>query len=124
MVEPHVQVPLAVGVDHRPDEVAPGGGVRRLVVGELAVPEGEAFVVLRGDDEVLHARLVGKLGPELRVIQVGVKVLEVLLVFLVGDLLDVLDPFMPRGEGISAPVDEHAEAVVGEPTAIANGRSD
>ena len=80
--------------------------------------------MLGGDDEVLHPRVGGGLRPEFRVIQVGIEVLEVSVIDLVGNLLALLDPLMAGWQGVDSPVDEQAEAVVGEPTAVADGWSD
>ena len=115
VVEADAQALGAEGVDDLAQQVALRGRVRRLVVGELAVPEAEALVVLRGDDEILHAGALGGAGPFLRVEQVRVEVLEVLAVVLGRDLFVVLDPLVAGGHRVEAPVDEHPEAGFGEP---------
>ena len=115
VVEADLEALGAEGLDQGAEQVAPGGGVGGLVVGEGGVPEAEALVVLGGDDEVLHAGVAGLLGPDARVVEVGVEVVEVLLVVFVADVLLVAHPLVAGGERVEAPVDEQAEAVVEEP---------
>ena len=115
IVEADLQAFGAERVHEFPEQVAPAGGVGALVVGELGVPHAEAFVVLGGEDDVFHAGLPGHPGPFLRVEEVGVEMVEVLLVVLVGQAFLVLDPFVPGRHGIESPVDEHAEAGVRPP---------
>ena len=97
VVEADVEALGAEGVDDLAEQVAPGGGVGGLVVGVLGVEEAEALVVLRRDDEVLHAGGLGLGGPGLRVEEIGVEEVEVDLVLLVVDVLDVLDPLVAGG---------------------------
>ena len=52
-------------------------------------------------------------GP--RVVEVGVELVEVLLVVRVGHPLVLLHPLVARRQRVEAPVDEHAEARVGPP---------
>lgn len=87
----------AEGVDEGAEEVAPGGGVGGFVVGERGVPEAEAFVVLGGEDDVLHAGGSGVARPGGGVVEVGVEVAEVAVVVGVVKAFAVLDPFVAGG---------------------------
>jgi hypothetical protein len=49
-------------------------------------------------------------------------VVEVAPVVLVADALALLDPLVAGGEGVEAPVEEEAEACLGEPGGVAGGR--
>ncbi len=119
VVETDLEVPRAEGVDHRPEHIFAPRCVGRFVVGERRVPQAEAVVVLGGDNDIRHARVFGRLGPRVGVIQVGVEVVEILLVVLVADLLAILHPLVPRREGVDTPVDEQPEAIMREPCRIA-----
>ncbi len=115
VVQSHLQAAGAEGVEQRTQEITPGGRLGGLVVGQLGVPEAEPLVVLAGDDHVLHPRGRRPLGPLLGVIQIRIETPEVPLVPGVIHLLDVLDPLVPRRQGVQPPVNEHPEAVVEKP---------
>ena len=100
-------------------QIAARGGVGALVIGVLAVEHAEALVVLGGQHRVLHAGGFGLARPCARIEQVGIKVLEVLVVLLFRYHLAGLNPLVAGGHGVQAPVDEHAEAVAGEPCGVA-----
>ncbi len=119
VVEADAEPFLAEGLDHGPQQLLAAGGVDRLVVGVLRVPEAEALVVLGGDDEVPHARLLRRSRPGFGVVEVGVEVIEVGLIRFVGDAFTVLHPLVSGRQGIQPPVDEHAKPVVNPPLPIA-----
>jgi len=121
MVEAEAEALVAEGVHQRVEDVALGRSVGGLVVGQRRVPQAEAVVVLAGGDDVLHAGVLCFLRPNGRIVEVGVKVIEVLLVVLVGDSLVVLDPLVAGGDGVDSPVDEQPEAIVGKPGSIGSG---
>ena len=75
--------------------------------------------MLGGNHEVFHARAGCCRRPQVGLIQVRVKVFEIGVVDLIRDLFVVLHPLMPRGQGIQAPVNEQAEAVMHEPAGVA-----
>ncbi len=124
MVEADFHVLAAESIGHRPDEVFAAGGVGGVVIGQRRVEQAEAVVVLGGDDEVLHARPGGGFRPDLGVVQVRVEVLEIPVVDVIGDLLDMLHPFVPGGEGVDAPVDEETETILLEPGCVTDGGPD
>ena len=107
-----------------PHQIAPGGSIGALVVGVLRVPHAEAFVMLGGQHRVLHPGGLRLTGPFPRVVQVGIKILKILVVFFLRDALVGLDPFVAGGHGVQAPMDKHTEAVVPEPRGIAGGFAD
>ena len=119
VVEADAQAAGAERVHHRPDQVASGGRVGGLVVGQRAVPQAEAVVMLGGRHEVLHAGAGGRLGPAIRVVQVGIEVIHVAFVLAGRDLLLLHDPLVTSRQGIQSPVNEQAEAVVHEPAGVA-----
>ena len=90
-----------------------------LVVRPFAVPQAEALMVFRRDDEIRHAGRLGGLGPFLRVEHIRIEQVEIFLVLIVGHLLEIADPFMARRHGIKPPDNEHAEAVMRKPACIA-----
>ena len=53
-----------------------------------------------------------------RVVEVGLKVVEVLLIVFIRDHLAHLDPLVAGGHGIDAPMNEQAKTIVDEPAAI------
>jgi len=103
MIEADFESFGAEGFDQGLDQVAASRGVGGLVVSELGVPEAEALVVLGGDDDVLHAGLSGELRPFAGIIQVWVKVAQVLVILFIEDGFTVLHPFVPRREGRTGP---------------------
>ena len=91
----------------------------------LGVEHGEAVVVLGGDDDVLHAGGLGQRHHIMRIEAGGLNLRRQSLVVGDRDRAVVHDPFadarnllaVPRagGNGVEAPVDEHAEAGVAPP---------
>ncbi len=75
-------------------------------------------MVLGGEDDILHPGGFRVARPGGRVVEVGVEVAEVAVVVLVVEPFAVFDPLVAGGEGVEAPVDEEAEAVVGEPGGV------
>ena len=124
VVEADAQVAGAERIHQRPDQVARGRGVGGLVVGQRAVPQAEAVVMLGGHHEVLHAGAGRGLRPTVRVVQVGIEVVHVALVVVDRDLLLLHYPLVAGGKGIQSPVDEQPEAVVHEPAGVAGALSD
>ena len=102
-----------------------GRGVDDVVRAGLGVEHGEAVVVLRGDDDVLHAGVLGDRHPLVGVELHRVELLGVAGVFGHGDLAVVHDPLADAadllavvgagGHAVEAPVDEHAEAGLAPP---------
>ena len=119
VIEADLQPRLPERLHPRPQQIAPRRRIRRFVVGELAVPEAEAVVVLARDDRVFHAGTLGGRGPLVRVVEVGVEVIEVRLVVLVGDLLALFHPLVARRHRVDAPVSEQAEPIMNEPLGLA-----
>ena len=64
---------------------------------------------------------LGGFGPGPGVIQIGIEMLEILLVFFFGDAFPVLDPFVPGRQRIQTPMNEHAETIRPEPFRVAGG---
>jgi len=115
IIKPDFQPELPARLHIFPHEIPAGLGVGGTVVGQLAVEEAEAVVVLGGENGVFHARLFGDPGPAFR-LEIGrVELVEVLLIVLVADLLDAFDPLAPGWDGVQPPVDEHPEAVGEKP---------
>ena len=91
----------------------------------LGVKHREAVMVLRGDHDVLHPRVLGDAHPLVRVVIDRVELLGVRPVPIHGDLALMHDPLAdpadrlavvhPRGHRVHAPVDEHPEARLAEP---------
>lgn len=109
-------------LDERLEQVLAVRRVGRLVVGRLAVPQTEPVMVLGRQHHIFHPCLTGPARPFLRVVEVGIEVLEVLLVARVVDFLAVLHPLVPGRERVDAPMDEHAEPVVLEPRLLLVGQ--
>ena len=76
-------------------------------------------MVLRGQNGVFHARRFRLTRPFARIEQIGIEMLEVFVVFFLGNALAGLDPFVARGHRIKPPVNEHSKAVAGEPCGVA-----
>ena len=123
VVETDVQSLGAESVDILADKVASRRSVRALIIGVLRVEHAEALMMLCREDDILHPRSLGLTRPFLRVVEVGIEVLEVLLVLLLGGALKILHPLMARGKRIESPMDEHTETVMSEPFSIAGSFS-
>ncbi len=92
---------------------------------DLGVEHGEAVVVLGGDDDVLHAGGLGEGDDVVRAEAGGIELRGEGLVVGDGDGEVVHDPFadvvgalavpFAGGDGVEAPVDEHAEAGIAPP---------
>ena len=104
-----------------PHQIPARGGVGAFVIGELGIEHAKAFVMLGGEHGILHAGGLGGFGPGPGVIQIGIEMLEILLVFFFGDAFPVLDPFVPGRQRIQAPMNEHAETIRPEPFRVAGG---
>ena len=74
-------------------------------------------MVLGGEADVLHARLLRQVKPHIGVETGGVELVEQLLVLPSWDLPAPLDLLVPRRDGIHTPVHEQAEALIEEPVA-------
>ena len=113
IVETDLQPLGAAGLDVFLDEVAPERRVGDLVIRHLGIPHAETFVMLRGEDDILHPRLFCRLRPFARVEQIGIETGEILFVVgFVGDVFVAPHPFMTRGHRVQSEMDEHAETVV------------
>jgi hypothetical protein len=78
-------------------------------------------MVFGRNDEILHPRSRGRLGPELRVVEIGIKMFKIPVVDVVGNLFVMLDPFMPGGKGIQPPMNKHSKSVLNKPLGISGG---
>ena len=74
--------------------------------------------MLGGKHGILHAGYLGLTGQLLGVEQVGVEVVEVLVVLLLGNQLAGLNPLVTSGHGVQTEMDEHTEAIQSEPGGI------
>ena len=86
-----------------------------LVIREFGIEQAKALVVFRGDHCILHAGGFGHLRPGMRVEKVGIEIVEVLLIFFIGEPFVVFHPFVTGGQGIKPPMYEHAKPVVSPP---------
>ena len=111
----------AESLDEGGDEVASMGRVGRLVLRDRTVPQAEALMVLGGQHHIFHAGGAGAARPLARRVEVGVEMVEIFPVGGGGDLLAVLQPFVPGAQRVEAPMDEQAEAGVGEPRLLRLG---
>ena len=71
-------------------------------------------MVLGGEADILHAGGLGEVEPGVRGEVARVELGHEALVVLFGDLGAPLLLLVPAGDGVEAPVDEQAEADVGE----------
>ena len=99
-------------------------------IGFLRVEQREPIVVLRGDDDVLHARLLGQPDPGVGIEFRGVEAGAEPIVLFERDLRGVADPLsvvrppvpLSRRNGVEAPVDEQAEPRLAPPVEARVGR--
>src|SRR4030043_1404867 len=115
MVKPDAEAFRPERFDHRLDEILAIRCLGRLVVAVFRIPETETLVMLGRDDEIFHPGGLGQARPLLGIVEVGIEVIEILLIVLFCDGLVLLDPYVPGREGIKAPVDEHAEPGISPP---------
>jgi len=121
VVEPDLESFGAEGVYKFTDEVASGGSVGGFEVGEFGIEEAKSFVVFGREDSVFLAGGLCEASPGAGVKAGRIELVEVGLVIVVGDAFLALDPFASGGDGVEAPVDEHAEAVSAEPSETVGG---
>ena len=76
-------------------------------------------MVLGGDDKILHPGIRGGRGPLFRIVQIGVKVAEILVVHLRRDPFVAFQPFVSCAKRVQSPVNEHTKAVMPEPLGVA-----
>ncbi len=105
------------GVGEHGDDVALVRGVHHVEVGLLGVPEAEAVVVLGGEADVFHAGVLEDVEPGVGVAFGGVELVDKGLVLGAGDAAAPLFLLVPGVDGVEAPVDEEAEALLEEPVA-------
>src|SRR5699024_10235413 len=92
---------------------------RCTVIGEFCVPETEAFMVLRCQDDIFHARVPGEPRKGRSIEEVGVEVPGIPFVLGCLSFLDGHDPLVPCGHRVEPEMDKHPEAVVIEPSGCA-----
>jgi len=107
IVESYFQPFSTEGVEEFPDQVAAPESGSQFIIGELAVKEAVAIMVLGRENGILHAGGLGQPCPFPCVKLPGMKGIYVLLVSLGGDTLIGLYPFPPRRHGIRPEMDEH-----------------
>ena len=118
IVEAYLDTFSAESVRKLTHKVASKGSIGDLVLGVLAVKEAESLVVLCREDGVLHSRLLCLFRPFLRIKQVGVKAIKVLFHVLVGNSLEISDPFVACKHRVKSEVDKHTESVMHEPVGV------
>ena len=135
VVEAEAHAVLLTGGRHLGDDIAPeGSGIHHVIGIDLGVIECEALVVLRGDNDILDARILGKLYPLLRIKEDRVKGIDELLVLGLRDLQAVHDPFaevigldavapFAAKHRVKPPVNEHTEFCALEPFSVCHSRS-
>lgn len=106
-----------------------GRRVDDVVLAGLGVEHGKTVVMFSGDDDVLHAGVLGDGDPLVRVEPDGVEFIGEFLVVFDGNFGVVHDPLadagdffaipIAGGQRIEAPVDEHAETRVAPPVEAA-----
>lgn len=74
-----------------------------------------AVMMLGSQNDILHTSLLSHLCPGSRIIMDRIKFLSIRSILFQRDLLHTHDPFATANNGIQAPVNEHAEAVITEP---------
>ena len=115
VVRPERETGAPTGVGELLRHVAPERRVHDVVVRLLRVPQAEAVVVLRREDDVLHAGRLGDGHPLVGVELHGVEALVEVVVLLHRRLASARPADLLARERHGAPVDEHAEAQVAPP---------
>ncbi len=88
------------GVHDKTQHVFAKGRARDLVICLLRIPQAKTVVMFGREHKILHARLAGDPGPLSWVEQIGVEMLEELLVILVAHPFLTFDPFTPRRKSV------------------------
>ena len=117
VVDPELDALRSTGISkHLDDVLFVGRGVHNVEVGVLRVPHGEAVVVLRGDDDVVHAGSLREAGVGARVELHGVESFRDLHVLTAGDLRVTLDLFPEVGDLLALPhaLEHRVDAPVNE----------
>ena len=115
VVKPDAQTFRTKRFDVFTDEVAPGGRLGRSEIGQFAVEQTEALVMLGGEDSIFLPRTLCQPGPLTRIVQVGIELVEVNAIRLVRDQFPVANPFPAGRYRIQSPMDEHPEPRVDPP---------
>jgi hypothetical protein len=115
VVQPDAEAAPPEDLGERADQIPPPRRRGDREVGVRAVPQAEAFVVLRRHDDVPHPGVRGEVRPGTRVVQVRLEAVEVPAVLGVGHSFAVPHPLVACREGIQPPVDEHPEASLAHP---------
>ena len=124
VVETHPDVVLLARFGQRTQQILLVGRRLNVVLGDLAGPEAEAVMMLRGDHDVLHAGTFCHLHPGIGIELHRVELIDELVIGLNRDLCGPLDPFgvvrvalpLTGRNCIQPPVDEHAEARLAPPS--------
>ena len=100
-------------------------GVDDVVARHLRIEDREAVVVLGRDDDVLHPRVLGDVGPRVGVEPCGVEAVDIRLVFGDRDVRPAHDPLADAADPLSivragrhrirAPMNEHSEPCLAPP---------
>ena len=96
--------------------VAPKLCVCGFEIGGSCVEQAKTVMMLGGEYNVLHSGGLCGFCPGLSVKRLRVEFIKVLHVFFLGHFLAAPYPFSPCGYGVQAPMYEHAEARVKEPS--------
>ena len=120
VVEADLQAFRSESIHHFPEQIFAAGSVGNFVIGVFAVPHAEAFVMLGGEDNVLHPGVFCSLCPFAGIEEIRIEKFKVNGIIFIQDLFMKTDPFMPGGHGIQPPVDEHAEPVSDKPVSLAS----
>ena len=71
--------------------------------------------MLGGDDYIFHTCLLRHSCPIFWIKEIGVEIIEILLILFVGQPFMVLHPFVTGRQGIETPVNEHSETGISPP---------
>src|SRR6185437_4815674 len=96
-------------------QVAVGLCIGGFIVGVFGVEQAKALVVFGGKHRVFHTGGFGLARPFNGIEEVGVKLVEIFLVFLVGHMLVMLYPLVAGGARVQTPMNKHAETRVCPP---------
>ena len=97
------------------DQIAPGRGIDAVELRFRRFKQAKRIVVPRGDVDVFHLAINGKLRDAFRVEPLGPKIAHQLRVFGDGDELAQLHPLVPSQQGVQAIVQEQAVTRLAKP---------
>ena len=94
------------------------GRVHYVVIGIFGIKQTKSLVVLGRQHRVFHTRRLCFSCPLAGIVKIGIEMIEIALIFLLGNKFRRFAPFVARTKRIQSEMNKHAKAVMHEPFGI------